>query len=54
MDGQFLQKLTSIFTCSMQVDYTQTEKSVYDFIKKNVHKYKYTSKSISLTLVTDC
>lgn len=34
MDGQFLQKLTSIFTCSMQVDYTQTEKSVYDFIKK--------------------
>lgn len=41
MDGQSLQKYTLIFTCNMQVDYTQTEKSVYDFMK-NVHMYNYT------------
>lgn len=38
MDGQSLQKYTSILTCNMQVDQTQTDKGVYDFMK-NVHMY---------------
>lgn len=38
MDGQSLKKYTSILTCNMQVDYSQTEKGVYDFMK-NVHMY---------------
>lgn len=32
MDGQSLKKYTSILTWNMQVDYTQTEKGVYDFM----------------------
>lgn len=38
MDGKSLKKYTSILTCNMQVDYTQTEKGVYDFMK-NDHMY---------------
>lgn len=42
MDGQSLQMYTIILTCNMQVDYAQTDKGVYDFMK-NVHIYIYTS-----------
>lgn len=38
MDGQSLKKYNSILTRNMQVDYSQTEKGVYDFMK-NVHMY---------------
>lgn len=38
MDGQSLKKYNSILTRNMQVDYSQTEKGVYDFMK-NVHVY---------------